>query len=166
MIRILGIDPGLADTGWGVIEIKGNSLRHLAHDTIHTPADMDTGDRLNTIYEAFKKIITTYRPERAAIERVYFAKNRTSAIPVAQARGVLLLVLSRASVPAHEYPPQEIKKAITGQGRAEKLQVRELVRVVLGMKDLPKTDHAADALAAAVCCHAMTAFPVPKGGMP
>ncbi len=165
MTRILGIDPGLAATGWGIIEARGNTLLHLAHDTIYTAADTDTGNRLNIIFEAVEQVLETYRPEKAAIERVYFAKNRTSAIPVAQARGVLLLVLSRREIEVFEYPPQEIKKAITGQGKAEKMQVRELVRVVLGMSSIPDTDHAADALAAAVCCHALTAFRAAAGGL-
>jgi len=165
MTRILGIDPGLAATGWGIIEARGNTLRYLAHDTIHTASDTDTGNRLNIIFEALEEVLQTYRPEKAAIERVYFAKNRTSAIPVAQAMGVLLLVLSRRQIKVFEYPPQEIKKAITGQGRAEKMQVRELVRVVLGMPSIPDTDHAADALAAAVCCQALTAFRTAAGGL-
>ena len=164
MNRILGVDPGLAQTGWGIIEARGNTVCHVAHDTIYTPAGMDTGKRLSIVFEELEKIIQEYRPDKAAIERIFFAKNRSSAIPVAQALGIILLVLSRNNIAAFEYPPQEIKKAITGQGRAEKQQVQDLVRLVLGMKGVPKTDHAADALAAAVCCHALSTFQAAFGG--
>lgn len=151
MRRILGIDPGLAATGYGLIETRGNSYRHLIHGVIATPAGDPTGDRLSVIYRDIEKLIREYKPTEAAVESLFFAKNASSAIPVAQARGVVLLALCHLGLMGVEYAPQAIKRALVGQGRAEKHQVQELVRVVLGLSEVPSPDHAADALAVAVC---------------
>lgn len=151
MRRILGIDPGLASTGFGVIETTGNSYRHLHHGVILTGAAEATGDRLARIYREIEAVIRKFSPTEAAVESLFFAKNATSAIPVAQARGVVLLALVHAGISGAEYAPQAIKRALVGQGRAEKYQVQELVRVVLGLPEIPSPDHAADALAVAVC---------------
>ncbi|MBN1648717.1 MAG: crossover junction endodeoxyribonuclease RuvC [Spirochaetales bacterium] len=153
MITILGLDPGLAQTGWGLVQAEGNKIRHLDHGSIRTEAGQAIGERLSVIYEMIKTVIDRYRPAYAGVEALYFAKNRKSAIPVAEARGVLLLCCSLALVPAFEFTPPEIKMAVTGNGRAEKHQVQELVRLVLGMDSIVEPDHAADALAVAVTAY-------------
>jgi crossover junction endodeoxyribonuclease RuvC len=150
MITILGLDPGLAETGWGLVRAEGNKVRHLDHGSIRTSAGSDLGARLAVIFGEVRNIIEKYGPEYAGIETLYFSKNRKSAIPVAEARGVLLLCCSLAGIPAFEFSPPEIKMAITGNGRAEKRQVQELVKLVLGMDRIVEPDHAADALAVAV----------------
>ena len=156
MKRILGIDPGLADTGIGVIGIEGSNYRHLHHHCIRTASSDTPGTRLSQIFEALLSVIDSYQPEGAGVESLFFARNSTSALPVAQARGVILLALHQRGVPAVEYTPQAIKQALVGYGRADKQQVQQMVRVVLGLHEVPRPDHAADALAAAIC-HANTA---------
>ena len=158
MINILGLDPGLASTGWGIVSAEGNKVRHLAHGSIKTRASDDIGSRLNLIFSDVQEIISKYGPAYAGIETLYFAKNRKSAIPVAQARGVLLLACSKAGIAAHEFPPPEIKMALTGNGRAEKEQVQEMVKLVLGMAERAEPDHAADALAVAVTAYHSIGF--------
>jgi crossover junction endodeoxyribonuclease RuvC len=153
MAVIIGLDPGLADTGYGVIEAGGGKIRHLAHGSIRTSAKTDQGERLKIIYEGLMTLLEEYSPQAAGIEALFFAKNRTSAIPVAEARGVLLLALCQKGIAAFEYPPQAIKQALTGDGRAEKHQVQTMVKLLLGLKEIPSPDHAADALGAAVCCY-------------
>lgn len=153
MIRILGIDPGLAHTGWGLIEGHSNRLQHLEHGTIHTSAETKHAERLLAIHSKVEELIQEYNPEFVAVEALYFAKNRRSGIPVAEARGVVLLAAARAAVDSRSYTPLEIKQALTGNGRAEKQQVQEMVRLMLGLGSLPKPDHASDALAAAICCY-------------
>jgi crossover junction endodeoxyribonuclease RuvC len=155
MIRILGLDPGLACTGYGIIDSGASRLVHVTHGVISTPADMATGERLLCIYDSLAALIDQYAPGEAGIENLFFSKNITSAIPVAQARGVALLLFSRRALAVGDYPPPVIKRAVVGYGRAEKHQVQELVRFLLGLKEIPRPDHAADALAAAIC-HAHT----------
>ncbi|MCX7787768.1 MAG: crossover junction endodeoxyribonuclease RuvC [Spirochaetes bacterium] len=155
MNRILGLDPGLAETGYGIIEERGGRYIHVCHGVISTPASMDLGERLVSIYQHIHSLIRTYHPKEAGVETLYFARNATSAIPVAEARGVALLALAQAGLTTGSYPPQAIKQAIVGHGKAEKHQVQELVRILLGLDTIPKPDHAADALAAAIC-HANT----------
>jgi crossover junction endodeoxyribonuclease RuvC len=152
MSRILGIDPGLAQTGWGVIETGRGRYLHVAHGSIATEAGLPVGVRLAAIRDAISEVLQIHQPGRAGIESLFFFKNVTSAIPVAQARGVVLLTLHEAGLPAMELPPGEIKRSITGAGRADKRQVQEMVRLLLGLDSIPKPDHAADALAAAICC--------------
>ncbi len=151
MKRILGIDPGLAETGYGIIEVEGNRCRHVAHGVIRTPSSSPPGERLLHLYKSVENIIKTYGPEEAGIENLYFTKNIGSALPVAQARGVVLLVLAKRGITAGEYTPQAIKQAIVGTGRADKGQVQEFLRILLALKTVPKPDHAADAIASAVC---------------
>lgn len=147
---ILGLDPGLANTGWGVIESVRGRHRHLAHGAVVTPSTQPTGQRLNTIFQAIQVVIQRYQPHYAGIENLYFAKNETSAIPVAQARGILLLLLHQAGVVTGELTPVQIKQAVTGHGRSDKREVQTLVQILLGLNELPTPDHAADALAAAL----------------
>lgn len=150
MGRVLGIDPGLAATGFGIIEVAEGRLRCIHYGVITTDTDRSPGDRLATIFDAISGFVEEYRPTAAGVESLYFTKNITSAIPVAQARGVVLLALSRLSVDAREFTPQQIKQAVVGHGGADKEQVSQLVRIVLGMTEVPRPDHAADALAAAI----------------
>lgn len=151
MTTLLGIDPGLASTGYGVIAVDGNRIRHLAHGVITTSSSDTTGLRLEQIFSELESLLLRYKPVEAGVESLYFSKNITSAIPVAHARGVVLLALAQAGVDAHEYTPQAIKSAIVGEGRADKRQIIEFVRVLLNLPEAPGPDHAADALAAAIC---------------
>ena len=150
---VLGIDPGIARTGFGVIEADERGFKHLRHDIIFTESGLPTGSRLLYIYEAIIDVVRAFSPVLVGIESLYFAKNISSAFPVAHARGVILLAMAQEGIPAMEFPPQEIKMAITGNGRANKAQVQELVRFLLGLSEQPEPDHAADALAAAICCY-------------
>ena len=148
---ILGIDPGLASTGYGIIQCTGSRFRCIAHGTIRTSPRDGVGERLVQIHKGITDIITTYGPEEAGIETVYFSKNSKSAIPVAQARGVVLFTLASRGVPFAEYTPLELKQAVVGKGKAEKIQVQEVLKMIFNLKELPTPDHAADALAAAFC---------------
>jgi crossover junction endodeoxyribonuclease RuvC len=151
--KILGIDPGLASTGWGVIEVEagGNRLRHIEHGTIETGAGIPHGKRLLAIYDGVRAVIDRHRPEEAAIETLYFARNVTSALTVSEARGVVLLALEQAGLSVYEARPDDIKKAVVGIGRADKAQVQEMVRILLALDISPQPNHAADALGAAIC---------------
>jgi len=149
--RILGIDPGLASTGWGVIESSGGRLHYIAHGCIETGPDKSRGERLLFIFKSFLKILKTYKPAGAAMENLYFGKNVSSALSVAEARGILLLAITAQGIPVLELTPNAIKKGVAGVTKAEKNQVQEMVRLILGLKEIPKPDHAADALGAAIC---------------
>ena len=153
MALFLGIDPGLADTGYGLIEAQGGRIRHLAHGVFRTTPGSPQGERLEVIYQGLMGLLQKFSPSAAGIEALFFAKNRTSAIPVAETRGVLLLALQQRGIPSFEYPPQEIKKALTGDGRAQKHQIQEKVQLLLGLQEVPKPDHASDALGTAICCY-------------
>ena len=157
-MTIIGIDPGLAKTGYGIIRITGSRISHVAHDIISTDSNEKIGDRLSTIFNGIKASLELHKPDYAAVESLFFAKNASSAIPVAQARGVAILALAQAGIDTREYSPLQIKQALTGNGRAEKVQVQELVRFLLSLGVPPQPDHASDALAAAICCyHAVSA---------
>lgn len=154
-MRILGIDPGTGILGFGVIDvIKGKPLLVDA-GVIRTPVKEQDSVRLLTIYEELTGIIKESRPTDMAVEKLFFAQNVTTAMTVAQARGVVLLCGMQAKLTLAEYTPLQIKQALTGYGRAEKKQIQEMVRVILGLKDTPKPDDAADALAAAIT-HSMS----------
>ena len=155
MSLILGIDPGLADAGWGLVNHDGLRGRHIAHGVIRTSSKMPPPLRLQSLYRGLCSIIEEYKPESAGIETLYFAKNVKSALPVAEARGVLVLALAESGIPVFEYTPLQIKQAVVGNGRAEKSQVQMMVSLLLKLSEPPKPDHAADALAAAIC-HAHT----------
>ncbi len=150
MPKVIGIDPGLAATGWGVISGDRGRLSCIDYGVIRTSPSDPPGKRLEKIYTSITEKISLYHPAAAGIESIYFTRNTTSAIPVAQARGVVLLALSQLSIPASEFTPQVIKQSVVGAGQADKEQVMQMVRIVLGMPDVPRPDHAADALAAAV----------------
>jgi crossover junction endodeoxyribonuclease RuvC len=165
-MRILGLDPGLADTGWGMILVQGSVIRHLGHGTIHTLAKLPTEQRLHLIHTELAQVIQTWAPQSAAIEALFFTKNVSSALPVAHARGVIMLSCAMAGIPVGEYTPPQIKQAVVGTGRAEKAQVQEMVRLILGLSQIPKPDHAADALAAAICHSHFAAFGAALTGKP
>ncbi len=148
---ILGIDPGLAFTGYGVIMVEGSRYHHISHGVIKTQAKNGIGLRFMQIQEEIQKLIETYIPVEAGIESLYFYKNSKSAIPVAQASGVILVTLARAGIPFGTYTPLELKQAVIGYGKAEKRQVQEMLKILFNMNTVPEPDHAADALAAAIC---------------
>ena len=149
-IRIIGVDPGLASTGWGVVDLSDGELKHIAHGCIETSAEDSGPVRLARIYRSFLRVLNKYKPAEAAMESLYFGKNTSSAMVVAEARGVLLMTLGSKGLPVRELAPNTIKKAVTGVTKADKNQVQEMVRVILGLKEIPKPDHAADALGAAI----------------
>lgn len=153
MSVFLGIDPGTALTGWGVVEGDGVNVRLVAYGVIRTPAKQPLPERLLTIYREMQDLLATYRPDRAAVEQVFFRKNVSTALSVGHARGVVLLTLAQAGIPIAEFKPTEVKQAITGYGGADKRQMQEMVRLLLGMEEIPRPDDAADALAIAICCH-------------
>jgi crossover junction endodeoxyribonuclease RuvC len=148
---VLGVDPGLAHTGYGIVLAVRNKFTLIDAGEITTSSSLPAGKRLEKIYAELIKIIQKNKPDQAGVESLYFAKNSSSAIPVAQARGVVLLALTQCGVVTSEYPPQAIKQAIVGNGKAEKRQVQQLLQLLLGLQTTPTPDHAADALAAAVC---------------
>lgn len=150
---ILGIDPGIAIVGWGVIKTDDSGIRQKPLDfgAITTPSSMKTEDRLLAVHREICAIITKYKPDCAAIEELFFNTNQKTGIIVAEARGVILLALRSADIPIFEYTPLQIKSAISGYGRADKHQMIDMVTLLLGLKEKPKPDDTADALAAAMC---------------
>ena len=145
-MRILGIDPGYAIMGYGVIEMTGNHFEVIAYDSIVTDKDMDMPDRLKHLYTTLMEVIREYEPEVAAIEELFFNSNAKTAILVGQARGVAVLACSNSGIEISEYTPLQIKQALVGNGRAEKKQVQFMVKTILGLKEVPKPDDTADAL--------------------
>lgn len=148
---ILGIDPGLANTGWGVIETTGAKHRCLAYGCITTSPQEHVADRLARIHAEVAEVVARYRPSECAVESVFFGTNAKSAFATGQARGVALLATAGSGLNLGEYSPVQIKGAVAGTGAADKAQVSYMVRVVLGLPHEPTPDHAADALAAAIC---------------
>jgi len=149
-MRILGIDPGTGILGFGIIDVERGKSRLVDGGVIRTPVKEDDAVRLMTIYEELTDIIAQSKPAEMAVEKLFFAQNVTTAMTVAQARGVVLLCGMQAGLSIFEYTPLQIKQALTGYGRAEKKQIQEMVRVVLSLKEIPKPDDCADALAAAI----------------
>lgn len=154
-MRIIGIDPGTGRLGFGVVDTAGGKLTLVDAGVITTPAHTPTNERLEDIFDSLTEIIASTKPDRMAVEKLFFARNVTTAMSVAEARGVALLVGQKARLPIDEYTPMQIKQAITGYGKADKKQMQEMVRLQLGLKEVPKPDDAADALAAAIMCAAM-----------
>jgi len=151
IFRILGIDPGLAGTGWGILDNDNGNVLYIDHGIIETKADTPRAERLLFILNSIRSIIRKYKPAAAAIETLYFGKNVSSAIPVAEARGVISAAIAEKCIPLREFTPNAIKQGVTGTAHADKKQVQEMVRVILGLEKAPKPDHAADALGAAIC---------------
>lgn len=148
---VLGIDPGTARTGYGLVARSGSELRMVAYGCIETDAGEPPEQRLLRIHGRVAELIEAHRPEAVGIERLFFNKNVQTAFAVGQARGVIMLVAAQHGLPLHEFGPHEVKLAVTGYGRAPKDQVQRMVQLVLTMAELPRPDDAADALAVAVC---------------
>lgn len=147
---VIGIDPGLANTGWGVVREDGSRVRPVAYGCVSTRADLDLPARLAIIHDNLCEIIDRYRPHALSVEGIYFGANASSAVVTAQARGAALVACACMGLAFGEYTPLQIKKAVVGSGRADKAQVQYMVRAVLGLDHDPKPDHAADALACAI----------------
>jgi crossover junction endodeoxyribonuclease RuvC len=148
---VLGIDPGTAITGWGVVGKEGNELTLIDYGTVRTSQDSPMPQRLQTIYGELGQVISTHQPTSVAVEQLFFSKNVRTAMVVGQARGVALLAVADAGVPLHEYTPLEVKQSVVGYGKATKEQVQKLVQMLLGLDFVPQPDDAADAIAVAIC---------------
>jgi crossover junction endodeoxyribonuclease RuvC len=148
---ILGIDPGLANTGWAIVECEGDRYRSRSFGCITTASGQPIPARLKCIHDGLVELIERERPDECAVENVYFSKNVQTAFATGQARGVAILATADAAIPVEEYGPSEIKQAVTGYGAADKSQVTYMIRTILRLREDPKPDHAADALAIAVC---------------
>lgn len=156
-MRILGIDPGFAIVGWGVLDFENSRFRVVDYGSVQTKAGTDTVDRLQKVYDGICAIIEKYHPDHMAIEELFFNTNQTTAIVVAEARGVMLLAARQHGLHIGEYTPLQVKQSVVGYGRAEKEQVIRMVTTMLGLKKPPKPDDTADALAIAIC-HGHCAF--------
>lgn len=148
---ILGIDPGYAIVGWGVIEYQTGRFTIKGYGAITTPAGMDFPKRLKMIYEDMNTVLQKYKPDVLSIEKLFFTNNKTTGIDVAQARGVIVLTAAMRGMQVYEYTPMQVKQAVVGYGKAEKRQVMEMTRTLLKLPAVPKPDDTADALALAVC---------------
>jgi crossover junction endodeoxyribonuclease RuvC len=148
----IGIDPGTASTGYGLVQSTTNGeLELIDFGVITTPPDMPMPDRLHQLHNQLSELLTLHQPSSGAVEKLFFQRNVSTAISVGQARGVTLLALAEAGVPVSEYTPREIKQAIVGYGGAEKIQIQKMVKTLLEMESIPEPDDAADALAIAIC---------------
>lgn len=151
-MRILGIDPGIGICGFGLVEIGSGSKKALDFGAVTTEVDAPLPSRLLELYESLTQVFKETKPEMVAVEKLFFAKNITTGIAVAEARGVVLLIAEQNGLPVYEYTPNEIKKTLTGYGAASKSQMQEMVKMELGLEVKPKPDDAADALAVAITC--------------
>ena len=150
-MRILGIDPGYAILGYGILDMKGNRFSVVTYGSVFTDAGMNMPDRLQVIYDRLTEIIDEYEPEEASIEELFFNSNAKTAILVGEARGVAVLACAKKGLKISEYTPLQIKQALVGYGRADKKQVQSMVKAILNLEKVPKPDDTADALAAAIC---------------
>jgi crossover junction endodeoxyribonuclease RuvC len=151
MALVLGIDPGTATTGYGLVrDREDGSLESIAYGTIQTPAGVEAHKRLSMLFHQMNEILLLHRPDSCAVEKLFFQRNISTAIAVGQARGVLMLAISEAGLNVFEYTPNEVKQAVAGYGSAQKRQVQEMVRTLLLLPEIPKPDDAADALAIAI----------------
>jgi len=178
----MGIDPGLAKVGFGVVrkiqnprptssrnevfgkqvKSKSQKLRSLGYGCIETNPDLSNGERLKKINQELNKLIKEYKPDVLAIENVYFFKNLKTAMPVSQAKGVILFTAAKKKVSIYEFTPLQIKTAVTGYGRADKKQIKEMIKILLNLKEIPRSDDAADALGAAICYSRIFNYPQKK----
>ena len=153
-MRVLGIDPGYAIVGWGVVEYVGNRFAPVGFGAVITEKDTPFEQRLVEIYDGILDVCRRYKPEAISIEKLYYQHNQTTVIGVAEARGVILLAAAQAGLPIYEYTPMQVKQAVTGYGKAVKKQVQEMTRILLHLPAIPKPDDTADALAMAITfCH-------------
>lgn len=155
-MRIIGIDPGTGILGFGVIEVLDGKMKMIDAGVVTTPAHTPLDERLEDIFDSLTEIIKSTKPDAMSIEKLFFAQNVTTAMSVSHARGVAMLAGRKGGLPIHEYTPLQIKQTITGYGRADKKQIQEMVRVQLGLKEAPKPDDCADALAAAITYYCMS----------
>lgn len=157
-VRIIGIDPGYGRVGWGIIDGASQEWKHVAHGCIETKPNAALVPRLSQIAKELDKIIKKYEPDCSAVEDLFFYRNVTTAIQVGQARGVILLTLHNSKLPIEEFTPLQVKQAVTGYGKADKKQVQKMVQFMLKLKEIPKPDDAADALAVSLACGASLMF--------
>ena len=150
-MRIIGIDPGYAIMGYGIVDYKGSRFTPVEYGSITTEAHTPNEERLMILYDELTRIINEYRPDEASIEALFYNTNATTAIMVGEARGTALLACAKAGIRISEYTPLQIKSSLTGYGRADKKQVQTMVKMILNLKEVPKPDDTADALAAAIC---------------
>lgn len=150
-MKILGIDPGMAIVGYGLIEIEEDKLELLTSGSIQTDKNLPDSKRLLEIFEDLSTIIQKYQPDCASVEELFFFKNQKTVIPVAEARGVILTVLEKFQIPTFGYTPMVVKQVLTGYGRAEKKEVEQMVKIALEREDLPRLDDTVDAIAIAIC---------------
>jgi len=148
---VLGIDPGTATTGYGIVEASGQELRALVSGVIRTSPDQTLSARLQGIHGQIRQLAEEWQPDEAAVEELFFSRNVRTAMNVGQARGVAILALADAGLSIAEYTPLSIKQAVTGYGSADKTQMQEMVKLLLGLSEIPRPDDAADALAVAIC---------------
>lgn len=149
-MRILGIDPGIARTGWGVVEFKSSKLKVISYGCLETESTEEVSNRLNRIHLEMLKIIKKYSPDVMAVEELFFNTNSKTAFVVGQARGVILLTSAESKIPNYIYTPLQVKMALTGYGRAEKQQVGKMIKAILALESIPKIDDTTDALAVAL----------------
>ncbi|PTM58320.1 crossover junction endodeoxyribonuclease RuvC [Desmospora activa] len=157
-MRIMGIDPGIAIVGYGIVDRKGNQLKAVDYGSIQTPAHTPTATRLKQVYDASTELLQRHRPDVVAIEKLFFNRNVTTAFTVGQARGVVILAAEEAGAVITEYTPMEVKMAVAGYGGAQKRQIQEMVRVLLNLPEIPRPDDVADALGVAICEAHSTSF--------
>ena len=157
-MRILGIDPGYATLGYGVVDREGSKFKEITYGAITTSSDEDLFTRYMILAEEIQELIDKYNPTHAGVEKLYFNKNVKTAINVAQARGVILLLLRQNDLIVEEFTPIQIKQGVTGYGRADKKQVQKMIQTLLNLKEIPKPDDASDALGVALCCGQKTGF--------
>ncbi len=150
-MKILGIDPGMAIVGYGLIEVENSEITLLTSGSIQTDKKLSDSKRLLEIYNDLTTIVEKYQPDCASVEELFFFKNQKTVIPVAEARGVIITVLEKFNIPTYSYTPMVVKQVLTGYGRAEKKEVEQMVRIALNSDKLPKLDDTVDAIAIAIC---------------
>ena len=150
-MKILGIDPGMAIVGYSILDFDGEHIKLLHSGSIQTSKDDRESKRLLEIFNDMSTIVDKYHPDEAAIEKLFYFKNQTTVMPVAHARGVILTVLEKFGIPIFEYTPMEVKQVLTGYGRADKKEVDRMVKISLGIENLPKLDDTVDSIAIAIC---------------
>lgn len=150
-MRVMGVDPGTREAGYGVVDAVGSRIVYVDCGALRAPKSTDVPVRLRAIFEGLERVIAEHRPDVVSIEQVFYGKNVASALRMGEGRGVALLAAALHDVPVHEYAPAVVKRAVAGSGRAGKEQIQEMVRILLGLREPPRPDHAADALAMAIC---------------
>lgn len=150
-MKILGVDPGMAIVGYGIIDFDGVNVSLLNSGSIKTSKNLTESQRLLEIFEDISTLLERYKPDIASVEKLFFFKNQKTVMPVAQARGVIMMALEKYSVPTFEYTPMEVKQILTGYGRADKKEVEQMVKIALNRQDLPSLDDTVDAMAIAIC---------------